>query len=71
MVPKPLVLSEELASKITKDICNGLFQIHKKNFIHRDLKPENILIDQSNLPEGAFENPGGLFLVILADFHIF
>jgi serine/threonine protein kinase len=40
-------LNEEVAASIAKDICNGLFAIHKKNFIHRDLKPENILIDES------------------------
>jgi serine/threonine protein kinase len=40
------VLTEEVASSIAKDICNGIFLIHKKNFIHRDLKPENILIDE-------------------------
>ena len=41
------MLNEEVAASIAKDICNGLFLIHKKNFIHRDLKPENILIDES------------------------
>ena len=25
VIPKPLVLNEELASSITMDICNGLF----------------------------------------------
>ena len=45
--PKPLVICEETASSITKDICNGLNQIHKKNFIHRDMKPENILIQDN------------------------
>ena len=70
LVPKPLVLSEELASSITKDICNGLFQIHKKNFIHRDLKPENILIDQSNFPEGALADPSELYTAKIADFGL-
>ena len=49
-IPVPLgkklkPLNEEVAASIAKDICNGLFAIHKKNFIHRDLKPENILIN--------------------------
>ena len=70
LVPKPLVLSEELASSITKDICNGLFQIHKKNFIHRDLKPENILIDQSNLPESEFADPSERYTAKIADFGL-
>ncbi len=52
MHSKPKVLSEEVASSITKDLCNGLFQLHKKNFIHRDLKPENILVDVNNKIEG-------------------
>lgn len=38
------VVEEEVAASIMKDICNGLSQIHKQNYIHRDLKPENILI---------------------------
>lgn len=47
MSPEPtgqLVIQEEQAAKITKDICMGLTQIHKMNYIHRDLKPENILL---------------------------
>ena len=70
LVAKPLVLSEELASSITKDICNGLFQIHKKNFIHRDLKPENILIDQSNFPDGVLADPSELYTAKIADFGL-
>ena len=27
------------------DIANGLYDIHKKNYIHADIKPDNILID--------------------------
>jgi serine/threonine protein kinase len=43
--PKGLmVIEEEQAAKITKDICMGLTHIHKMNYIHRDLKPENILL---------------------------
>ena len=46
-------MDEELASSITRDISNGLFQIHKKNFIHRDLKPENILIHENRNADGT------------------
>jgi len=70
VAPKSLVLSEELSSSVTKDICNGLFQIHKKNFIHRDLKPENILIDQTNFPEGAVADPSELYTAKIADFGL-
>mmetsp|Transcript_17196 Transcript_17196/g.26568 ORF Transcript_17196/g.26568 Transcript_17196/m.26568 type:complete len:188 (-) Transcript_17196:102-665(-) len=49
---KPKVLPEEVASSITKDLCNGLFSLHKNNFIHRDLKPENILVDVNQDIEG-------------------
>ena len=70
MASKSLVLSEELAASVTKDICNGLFQIHKKNFIHRDLKPENILIDQTSFPEGATPDPSELYTAKIADFGL-
>jgi len=70
LAPKPLVLSEELASSITNDICNGLFQIHKKNFIHRDLKPENILIDQTNFPEDPLADASELYTAKIADFGL-
>jgi serine/threonine protein kinase len=50
---KPPVMDEEIASSICRDICEGLNQIHKKNFIHRDLKPDNILIHENLLPDGS------------------
>ena len=31
--------------KIMSDIANGLYDIHKKNYIHADIKSDNILID--------------------------
>lgn len=42
-----------MASSITRDILEGLNQIHKKNFIHRDLKPENILINEAFNDDGT------------------
>ena len=56
-----IVVPEEIASSITKDICLGLSQIHKKNYIHRDLKPENILIN---------ELQDGTFIAKIADFGL-
>jgi hypothetical protein len=38
---KPLYEEEE-ASEIMKGFLNGLYHIHKLNYIHRDIKPENI-----------------------------
>lgn len=70
LLQKPLVLSEEVASSITRDICNGLFQIHKKNFIHRDLKPENILIDHAFIPEGIDAHPSEMYTAKIADFGL-
>ncbi len=31
-------------------LCDGLFQLHKKNLIHRDIKPENIIIRSDGTP---------------------
>lgn len=63
---KKKVLEEEIAASIAKDICNGLFLIHKKNFIHRDLKPENILIDEEeNDTEGE-----SIYTAKIADFGL-
>ena len=31
-------------------LCDGLFQLHKKNLIHRDIKPENIIIRNDGTP---------------------
>lgn len=53
MVPKYKIMDEEVASSITRDILEGLNQIHKKNFIHRDLKPENILINEAFNDDGT------------------
>ena len=58
---KEPVIEEEMASKIMKDICKGLSQIHKQNYIHRDLKPENILIA---------EQGDGEFVAKIADFGL-
>lgn len=36
--------------KILLPLCDGLFQLHKKNLIHRDIKPENIIIRNDGTP---------------------
>lgn len=68
---RPTVIPEKIAATITRDICNGLFQIHKKNFIHRDLKPENILINENLNPDGSIpEKPEDHYLAKIADFGL-
>ena len=68
---RPTVIPEQVASTITRDICNGLHQIHKKNFIHRDLKPENILINESKNPDGSLpEKPEDQYQAKIADFGL-
>ena len=47
-VKRSLIIEEEIAAKIIKDICNGISSIHKNDYIHRDLKPENILLNKHN-----------------------
>lgn len=36
--------------RILLPLCDGLFQLHKKNLIHRDIKPENIIIRNDGTP---------------------
>lgn len=36
--------------KIIIPLCDGLFQLHKRNLIHRDIKPENIIIRKDGTP---------------------
>jgi serine/threonine protein kinase len=43
-----LIIDEDIAAKIILDICNGIYSIHKNDYIHRDLKPENILLNRNN-----------------------
>lgn len=65
------MIPEKVASTIARDICNGLFQIHKKNFIHRDLKPENILINESLNEDGSIpQNPEDMYQAKIADFGL-
>lgn len=46
-----------------KQIIDGLFVLHQKNFVHRDLKPSNLVISQGNIKiidlGGATEIPEG------------
>jgi protein kinase len=39
-------LEEQRIKEITKDILQGLNELHKNGFFHRDLKPENVLIQR-------------------------
>ena len=43
------ILSEKTAMSIGVQICEGLYEFHKKGFVHRDLKPENIMISSYDL----------------------
>jgi len=36
--------------RILLPLCDGLFQLHKRNLIHRDIKPENIIIRNDGTP---------------------
>lgn len=45
-------LSETSVLHVALQVCAGLREAHKKNYLHRDLKPSNILIADP-LPEGA------------------
>lgn len=47
------------------DICNGINQIHKNDYIHRDLKPENILMNITNQGEDPED-----FVAKIADFGL-
>ena len=68
---KPPLMSEEVASSICRDICEGLNQIHKKNFIHRDLKPDNILIHENLLQDGtAPKDPSKRYVAKITDFGL-
>ncbi|CBZ50840.1 putative CMGC kinase [Neospora caninum Liverpool] len=46
------------AMSIAKQVCNGLFALHRQGVAHRDLKPENILI----------KDHGGQILAKICDF---
>ena len=30
-----------------RDVCEGMVQIHRKQFVHRDLKSDNVLVDKN------------------------
>ncbi len=42
-------LSEETATDILRQVCQGLAVAHRHGIIHQDLKPQNILIDRKGL----------------------
>lgn len=68
---KPPLMDEEIAASICRDICEGLNQIHKKNFIHRDLKPDNILIHENILSDGsAPKDPSERYIAKITDFGL-
>lgn len=70
-IDKSKVLEEDVAASICRDICNGLQQIHRKNFIHRDMKPENILIDEKFFKDGTQpSNPQEKYTAKIADFGL-
>ena len=39
---------ETFATKIAKDVTNGLLILHKVGIAHRDLKPSNILVSNQH-----------------------
>ena len=39
-------LTSETAISIAEQVCEGLSEAHRLDFIHRDLKPSNIMIDR-------------------------
>ena len=39
------VLSLSEAIELAGQICDGLFELHKRGIVHRDIKPENAIID--------------------------
>jgi len=41
---KKELIPESVIRTISREICNGIKEIHSKNVIHRDLKPDNIFI---------------------------
>lgn len=51
--PKREFLNNFEIFKIFKDICFGVYQLHKSHIIHRDLKPSNCLLKQ--IPSDTFE----------------
>lgn len=62
------IFNEAMTASISKDIINGLFQIHKKNYIHRDLKPENILVHvDDDAPQDDYQ---ARFTAKIADFGL-
>ena len=38
-------LTPDEATRIVRDIAEGLSSVHAKGFVHRDMKPQNVLID--------------------------
>jgi len=68
---KPPLIDEEMASTFIRDICEGLNQIHKKDFIHRDLKPENILIHENiSADRTSPKDPRKRYVAKITDFGL-
>ncbi len=40
-------IEQDVAIRLTTEICSGLAQAHKYDIIHRDIKPANILLDSA------------------------
>ncbi len=50
MLKRNVRFEEYELEKIILPLCDGLFQLHKRNLIHRDIKPENIIIRNDGTP---------------------
>ena len=57
------ILPENTASKILKNVLNGIKCMHSQNIMHRDIKPENILFRSKIVSHETQE-------VVLADFGL-
>lgn len=56
------ILSENIASKILKNVLKGIQCLHSHNIMHRDIKPENILFRSKIVSDET--------QVVLADFGL-
>lgn len=42
-------LPQDEATRIVRQICNGLAEAHQQGIVHRDLKPENVMMDSAGV----------------------